>query len=94
MICIVSYTTRMNKFVGLPSPRVQRKIDYYITPYNSGQGYKRSMNFDEDRSTNNSPIKSKFLFLKLFIEKREDWKVIANFLLNEENEVFRYFIKT
>lgn len=84
-ITIVSIASRLKKYDILPNPGLQRKLDYYITPYNSGLVYQRHMKFEEQEAETGSPSK----FSESGVGSQEKWKSIANFLLQEDDEVFR-----
>ena len=40
-----------NNYAVLPNESLQKKLDYYITPYNAGMIYKRHMEFDSDENS-------------------------------------------
>ena len=53
-----SIMDKLSQLSALPNKKLQRKLDYYITPYNTGLIYKRHMNFIE-HPTKESPTNSK-----------------------------------
>ena len=57
----------------LPKKPLQDKIDYFITPYNKGIALQRHMEFDDKKKRSTSV----------------EWKLMANFILNENLSVFR-----
>ena len=61
---------------------LQNKVDYFITPYNTWLDFKKSMQFEDKRSscTNLDDIANK------------DWKLISNFILNTEKKDFRSWL--
>lgn len=66
---IVSIKSRINRYAELPSKSLQRKLDYYITPYNNGLIYKKHMSFGDEEPID-SPVKSKSQIINTFRKKR------------------------
>ena len=58
---------------------LQKKIDYYITPYNKDQNFQEWMEFGE-----------KFKKWRNLGDKaKKDWKIVSNFIFNTEKHNFR-----
>lgn len=60
-------------FSMLPKKPLQDKIDFFITPYNKGIALRRHMEFEDKKKRSTSV----------------EWKVMADFILNENISVFR-----
>ena len=75
-----------NNFSVVPKVSLQKKLDYYFSPYNPKLTFKRYMRFDEEEANNKEDLtESK--------QKNGEWKFLANFLLNEDLQTFRMACK-
>ena len=70
----------------LPSKNLQDKLDFYITPYNTSLSFHRFMEFNDEIEKEQHRIKA----LKYKpLSTSDQWKYMADFILNEHQNVFR-----
>lgn len=75
-----------NNYSVVPKVSLQKKLEFFFSPYNPKLAFKRYMRFDEDNEEEvqeNDDQK----------QKNSDWKFLANFLLNEDLPTFRMACK-
>lgn len=70
------YSLKQNT-TNLPEQSLQRKIDYYITPYNRGIFLKKHMDFETESERKKKRHRS------------EEWRMMSDFILNENRSAFR-----
>lgn len=70
-------------FSPIPDNKMQRKIDYFITPYNKTLHYDKHMRFDEKAQHLNRSI-------DFSDSSNHEWTRLMNFVINEEKNIFRH----
>lgn len=76
----------MRKFKVKPSQQVQRKIDFFITPYNRKINIDRAMRFDENPPATASKEEKHDL-------EKYDWAKFTDMLMNSSEETLKYLVR-
>lgn len=60
---------------------IQEKMNFYYSAYNSSLNVEKHMKFDSPLGSPSKPIEKR---------AKKDWKLLANFILKEDKNEFRY----
>lgn len=74
----------MQKFKIEPNTKVQRKIDYFITPYNQKINVERGMKFADNSSISEQKTQN---------DDKYDWNKLTDVIMNSNDQTMKYLIR-